>query len=289
MKRTEPNNDEDPQGAVGRLFRKKDHSTSQSQQPRWAPQSSFRKSERINAQDTPAENQPRIIPTLQPEPAPPVREAPAPIQGNANVQSGKASRSDQRNWLATFWTIASVLSLTINLILILALVLVGRELFTLKSMLGTNLLGGLYENFIFMDQSHIMTNISVADTIPINFKLPISQDTTVMLTEDTRINGAMVRLNSGGVSINSVANITLPAGTSLPIHLELTVPVNTTVPIRINVPVDIPLDKTDLHKPFIGLQQVISPFYTLMQPQIKRPEDLPLCQSFSILCAAYFK
>jgi hypothetical protein len=98
-----------------------------------------------------------------------------------------------------------------------------------------------------------------------------------------------VRLNSGGVSINSVANITLPAGTNLPVHLELTVPVNTTVPIRINVPVDIPLDKTDLHKPFIGLQQVISPFYTLMQPQIKRPEDVPLCQSLSILCAAYFK
>jgi hypothetical protein len=86
-----------------------------------------------------------------------------------------------------------------------------------------------------------------------------------------------------------VANIVLPAGTNLPVHLELNVPVNTTVPIKINVPVDIPLANTDLHKPFIGLQQVVSPFYNMLQPQIEQPSDVGLCQTFSILCSAYFR
>ena len=115
-----------------------------------------------------------------------------------------------------------------------------------------------------MDTAHIKTNITVTDNIPINFNLPISQDTVVTLTQNTTINGANVRINSGGLSINSAANIILPAGTNLPVHLELTVPVNTTVPIQLNVPIDIPLQNTELHKPFIGLQQVVSPFYWLL-------------------------
>ena len=191
--------------------------------------------------------------------------------------------------LPAFWTVASLLSFTINIILIVVLVLVGRELFALKAMVGNNLLGGLYENFIYMDQAHIRTNISVADNIPINFTLPISQDTVVVLTRNTAISGANVTINTGGISINSPANIILPAGTNLPVHLELQVPVTTTVPIKIDVPVDIPLQQTELHKPFIGLQQVVAPFYYLLQPQMKNPMDLPFCGLNSDFCSFYFK
>jgi len=209
-------------------------------------------------------------PQAEPEPAPAKTEKP------------------RRAFMPAFWTIASVISLSVNLILLIVLIFLGRELFVLKGVVGNNLLGGLYENFIFMDQAHIKTNITVADTIPISFELPISQDTVVVLTQDTRINGATVVLNTGGVSINSLANIVLPAGTNLPVHLQLNVPVNTNVPIKINVPVDIPLENTDLHKPFIGLQQVVAPFYQLLQPQIKTPQDLPFCQPFSAFCSFYF-
>lgn len=227
---------------------------------------------------------------MQPEqsnPEPPLEEPQAePV--TEPVAEPAQTEKPRRAFLPAFWTVASVLSLAVNLILLLALILVGRELFVLKGIVGGQLLGGLYENFIYMDQAHIKTNITVADTIPINFNLPISQDTIVVLTEDTRINGATVVLNTGGVSINSLANIILPSGTKLPVHLQLEVPVSTNVPVKLNVPVDIALENTDLHKPFIGLQQVVAPFYQLLQPQLKTPEDLPLCQPLSLFCNFYF-
>jgi hypothetical protein len=167
-------------------------------------------------------------------------------------------------------------------------VVLARQLFTLKAMVGEKLLGGLYENFIYMDQAHIQTQITVEDTIPINFTLPISQDTIVVLTENTPINGANVRITSGGLTINSPANIVLPAGTNLPVHLELNVPVTTTVPIKINVPVDIPLEQTELHKPFIGLQQVVAPFYNLLQPQVETADDVEACKSLGWFCNWFF-
>ncbi len=192
--------------------------------------------------------------------------------------------------LPAFWTVASVLSFIVNLILIVVLVGLGQELFALKRLVGKDIVGGLYENFILMDQAHIKTNIPVADDVPVNFSLTISQDTIVTLTQPTRINGAQVSLTSGGVAINSPANITLPAGTTLPVHLELTVPVNTTIPITINVPVDIPLEQTDLHRPFIGLQQVVSPYYWLLQPQINSAADLDACQgAWGWLCGLVFR
>jgi hypothetical protein len=187
-----------------------------------------------------------------------------------------------------FWTVASVFSLIVNLILIVVLVIVARQLFALKAIVGDKLLGGLYENFIYMDQAHIQTNITVEDSIPINFTLPISTDTVVVLNQNTPINGANVRITSGGLTINSPANIVLPAGTSLPVHLQLEVPVSVEVPIKLNVPVDIPLENTELHKPFIGLQQVVAPFYQMLGPNIEKPTDLESCKSIGWLCNWFF-
>jgi hypothetical protein len=174
------------------------------------------------------------------------------------------------------------------------LVILARELFVLKSMVGDYLLGGLYANFIYMDKAHIKTDIIVSDKIPINFTLPISQDTVVTLTENTPINGANVKINSGGLTINSAANIVLPRGTNLPVHLELNVPVTTTVPITIKVPVDIPLEQTELHQPFVGLQQVVSPFYWMLRPNnsqgkpIWAATDVDTCKSLNWFCDWFF-
>jgi hypothetical protein len=190
--------------------------------------------------------------------------------------------------LPTFWTVASILSLIVNVILIIVLLVLARQLFVLKALVGDQLLGGLYQNFIYMDLAHIKTEIIVKDNIPINFTLPISQDTVVVLTENTPINGANVKITSGGLTINSAANIVLPRGTSLPVHLQLDVPVNTTVPITIKVPVDIPLQETELHKPFIGLQQVVDPFYKMLLPDYKKATDVPICEPLSFLCNLLF-
>jgi hypothetical protein len=234
-------------------------------------------------------------PPLQPAP---IKPAAAPSSGQSQLTrlSPKPARKplfkfEAGKTLPAFWTVASVLSFVVNVILIVVLVILARELFVLKSMVGDYLLGGLYANFIYMDKAHIKTNITVSDNIPINFTLPISQDTVVTLTQNTPINGANVRINSGGLTINSAANIVLPAGTNLPVHLELNVPVTTSVPIKINVPVDIPLEQTELHQPFVGLQQVVSPFYWMLKPKdkpIRTAANVEACKSFDWFCNWFF-
>jgi hypothetical protein len=193
--------------------------------------------------------------------------------------------------LPAFWTVTTVLSLIVNIILIVVLVIVGQQLFAIKQLVNGHLLGGLYENFILMDQAHIKTDITVKDTIPIKFDLPISKDTVVVLNQDTAIDHVLVQINTGALSINSYARIVLPAQTNLPIHLDLLVPVEAQIPVTLNVPVDIPLAKTELHKPFVGLQDVVSPLYWLLQPQIKNANNIPACQNGlgSWFCQKFFK
>jgi len=228
------------------------------------------------------------MPVVEPlEPAPLAQEVqPEPAAPEAST---KAARESKQAILPAFWTIASVLSMIVNVILVIVLLVLARELFTLKAMVGDGLLGGLYENFILMDQAHIRTTIEVQTEVPVQFTLPVQTNTSVQLTEDTRIDGARVTLNTGGLNIISApTNIILPAGTNLPIALDITVPVNTTIPITLQVPVDIPLAETELHQPFVGLQQVVAPYYWMLFPDIKGPEDVPLCRPFLWLCDAFF-
>ncbi|HVN54045.1 MAG TPA: hypothetical protein VMT46_06915 [Anaerolineaceae bacterium] len=188
-----------------------------------------------------------------------------------------------------FWTVASAISLLVNIILIVVLMIMGRQLFQIKQVLSNQLVGGLYTNFIKMDEARIQTNIKVNSTIPVDFDLPVNftlpvqfdlpvkTNTTVTLTKNTPINNARVSLFGGVLTIdNAPTDIVLPAGTRLPIALDIVVPVNTTVPVntvvpvhttvpvQLNVPVDIPLKETELHEPFVGLQQVVSPYNTLL-------------------------
>ncbi|MEJ2759558.1 MAG: hypothetical protein P8046_13840, partial [Anaerolineales bacterium] len=80
-------------------------------------------------------------------------------------------------------------------------------------------------------------------------------------------------LNTGGLNIvQAPTDIILPKGTALPIKLNLTVPVDTEIPISISVPVEIPLNETELHEPFVGLQEVISPYYWML---IDQPNSWP--------------
>lgn len=164
-----------------------------------------------------------------------------------------------------FWTFASILSLIVNVILIAVLIVLGSQVFSLKRMLSDQLIGGLYQNFQLMDEARITASIPVDASVPAKFKLPLDTETTVVLSQDTRIDGARVSLVTGGLSINNApADIVLPAGTRLPIFLKLSVPVNQKIPVKLNVDVDIPLNQTDLHEPFVGLQGVVQPYYQLL-------------------------
>lgn len=184
-----------------------------------------------------------------------------------------------------FWTIASAISLTINVILLIILlsVLSGLNKSGLKvsSMLnlGSSFLGGLYTNFEKMDRASIATDVGVQTTIPVKFDLLLNQQTSVVLSQDVTINNALVTVNTGGLNITRAnTTIVLPQGTTLPIVLNLTVPVDTTVPVTLNVPVNIPLSQTQLHEPFTGLQDVVRPFYCMLAPSAVNLDNQPICQ-----------
>jgi hypothetical protein len=181
------------------------------------------------------------------------------------------SRKQRFHFLPAFWTIASVISLTVNVVLIIILLILFQMLgaiqFTADDQIS-GLLGGLYTNFVKMDQANIRTNIHVEKEIPVQFSLNVSGPTNVTLSQDVTINGALVTVGTGGLNIvNARATIVLPQGTLLPINIEnLVVPVDQKVLAVLDVPVDIPLDQTELHEPFVGLQQVVEPWYCLVEP-----------------------
>lgn len=195
--------------------------------------------------------------------------------GSPQKQQAKARRDRKfripfrRDKVApAFWTVASIVSLSVNLVMLIALFFLSRELVMIKGLV-TDLLGGLHSSFVLMDKASIETSVEVETEIPINFSLPVNAVTQVQLTEDVTITGAHVVIDTLLLDINAPARVTLPAGTYLPISLNISVPVETSVPVKLNVPVDIALVDTDLHTPFVGLKDVIQPYHCLLEPDAK--------------------
>ncbi len=189
-------------------------------------------------------------------------------------------------WRSAVRRLAIIIPLTINLILIILLGVLAQQIFTIKNFVNQDLIGGLYYNFVLMDRAHITTTvqvsetIKVADTIPVVFDLLLAQDTVVVLTRDTPIENATIILNNQPVPLD----LTLPAGTPLNINLDIIVPVSQTVPvildvpILLNVPVDIALADTELHEPFVGLQEVVAPYYWKLYESNDSWADFSFCQ-----------
>jgi hypothetical protein len=177
------------------------------------------------------------------------------------------SRSENNRFLPIFWTVASIVSLTINAILVIFLVIVLQGLGSLNTAnLGSGLLSGLYTNFERMDQAHIKTTIPVQTSIPLNMSIPVQTTTGITLAKDVSIQGAHVKINTALFNIDAPASVTLPAGTALDVTMNFNVPVQTDVPVTLNVPVDIALKDTDLHPAIIGLQDTLKPLYCMISP-----------------------
>ena len=192
-----------------------------------------------------------------------------------NNASQKEERTPRENFLRALWTMASAISMLVNIVVVAVLIGLYQNYTILKipEAIGVDtpkdLLQGLYDNFQLMDTGHITTNIPVVDTIPVQFDLDLKQQTNVVLSDDVTINGAYVTIDTALFDINAPATVVLPSGVVLPIVLDLVVPVNTEIPIELNVPVDIALEDTDLHLPFVGLQDVVQPLYCLVSPEAK--------------------
>jgi hypothetical protein len=206
-------------------------------------------------------------------------------QDTSGNESPKPTRSMHYRFGPPFWTIASILSLTVNLILIIILLVVWVNLQTLSNNVGSAmnmgnyLLGGLFTNFEKMDRAHITTTIPVKTEIPVKFDLQLNQQTNVVLSQDVTINNALVTVKTGGMNItNALTTIVLPQGSTLPVFLNLTVPVDKMVPVVLTVDVDIPLEQTQLHEPFVGLQEVVKPFYCMINPVARNLSDQSVCK-----------
>jgi hypothetical protein len=208
---------------------------------------------------------------------PPSDEQVAPAASPLESQKPESTTAWRFLWQGkptpAFWTIASIISLTINIILFVALIILGTQIFNLKAVIEDQLIGGLYDSFVQMDEADIITTIYVSDTIqvkdslPVVFNLPVKQETEVVLTRDAAIKKATVFLNGAPVP----TDIILKRGTRLSIYLDMNVPVDQVVPVELavpvhlTVPVHIPLNQTELHQPFVGLQEVVLPYKSLLE------------------------
>ena len=184
---------------------------------------------------------------------------------------GAVEPAPRRRWqfLPAFWTIASLMSITVNIILIVILLIVFQMLGVIQLTANdkiSGLLGGLYTNFVKMDQATITSTIPVDAAIPLNLTVPVQTTTQITLAQSATIPNAHVRINTGAVNIDADAVVTLPANTPLTVNLNFQLPVQSSVPVHLDVPVNIPLNQTQLHEPFVGLQKVVEPWYCLVEP-----------------------
>ncbi|PKO17818.1 MAG: hypothetical protein CVU39_04865 [Chloroflexi bacterium HGW-Chloroflexi-10] len=193
---------------------------------------------------------------------------PSLLQTNTRKQNSKRFGVQWKKLGPPFWTIISLISLMINAILIVVLLSLGSQIFKIKSLVNDQLLTGLSENFAAMDEAHITTTIPIRDqSVRANFTIHIEEQTNVVLSQDVYISNASIyNLDAGQLQISQAkTNILLPAGTELPINLKLDVPVDQQIPVNLDVPVDIPLNTSDLHQPFSGLQEVVNPYIDLLE------------------------
>lgn len=224
---------------------------------------------------TPKATPPPAATNKLPKSKPPAEKAVAPAT---------QEMSRREKLLRALWTITSVISMAVNVVVIIVLVVAFWAYRSIKlpdsidPTIANKLLGGLYSNFEKMDRATIRTVIPVDAQIPLDITVPVQTTTQITLADTVEIPNAQVVINTGGLNINSTARVTLPAGTPLNVNLNFDLPVQNTIPIHLDVPVNIPMSATELHEPFVGLQDVVRPLYCLVDPKATNLDAQLICQ-----------
>lgn len=196
----------------------------------------------------------------------------------------KQDVSRGERFLRALWTITSLISMAVNIVVIIVLVVAFWAYRDIKLPEGVDitmvnkLLSGLYTNFEKMDRATIETVIPVDAQIPLDITVPVQTTTQITLSETVNIPNAQVVINTGGLNINSTARVTLPAGTPLTVNLNFDLPVRDTIPVHLEVPVKIPMANTELHDPFVGLQDTVRPIYCLVDPKATDLDTQLICE-----------
>jgi hypothetical protein len=191
---------------------------------------------------------------------------PSPTQ----AQAEKPRKSYRRKFWGggKFWgaakTLTLITSMIINLILIVVIVVLINQVGAIKTTLSS-VLGQLDSAFEGLGQAVIRDTIKINQQVPVQFDLPLKQDTVVTTQAPVPINTqATFSLGQFG-SINGTVSLNLPPGTQLPVHLELTVPVSNSIPVVFDQPVAIPLAEKGLAPVVAKLRAALGPIIGIVQ------------------------
>ncbi|MBN1138569.1 MAG: hypothetical protein JXM73_18410 [Anaerolineae bacterium] len=185
-------------------------------------------------------------------------------------------------WRA-FEKFAILFSFAVTFVLVLVLLLLGIGLWQVAPSLpglrdGTlcPLLARVDSLVNDFDTAVINKTIYISQTIPVEFDLPLNQNTAVKLTQSVPLNrSATFVLPGGGGRINGTVSLALPDGMDLPVKLNLTVPVRQNLPISMEVPVSIPLKETDLGSVTGELKDILTPYTKLLSDLLHCPKPSP--------------
>lgn len=189
---------------------------------------------------------------------------------NTNTQT-KSRRV--RFWDA-FKNLALLFSFLVNLILVIVLLLMIQPLFMANTQIAQPLLGDLDAAFAALGKTNIVTTVSIDDSLPVVFNLPLQQNTNVVLTEAVPLSVPTTFSLGNQGTIYGWVSLSLPAGMVLPVALNLNVPVSTTVPVVMQVPVTIPLDEAGMGPAIIQLRGVFSPIQAALQQLPNSPQEI---------------
>jgi hypothetical protein len=158
-------------------------------------------------------------------------------------------------------------SMAINLILIVVVVILVNQVGAIKMTLAS-VLGQLDSAFEGLGAASIQDTIKINQQVPVQFDLPLNQNTTVTTLAPVPINTqANFSLGPFG-NINGVVSLQLPTGTQLPVHLELMVPISNSIPVVFDQAINIPLAER-------GLGPVVAKLRSALGPLIKLVGQLP--------------
>lgn len=153
-----------------------------------------------------------------------------------------------------------IFSFIVNLVLIVVVIGLVLLIFDIKNNVVTPLVTGLHSSFVGLDEATIDWTIPVRETIPVQFDLPLNQQTTVVLTDSVPLAvSATITLPGVGQLNNAQVFLSLPAGLELPVQLTMNVPVDQQLDVALDVRAVIPLSQTQLHDPVANLRLVFEP------------------------------
>jgi hypothetical protein len=170
-----------------------------------------------------------------------------------------------------FWdalkTISLLVSMGVNLILIIIVAILLNQIGAIKTTVAS-ILGQLDSAFLGLGQATIVDTIKIDQRVPVQFDLPLNQDTTVVTMAPVPIVAPTTFSLGPYGTINGTVSLALPAGTQLPVHLQMTVPVSNAIPVVFDQPVSIPLAQK-------GLGPVVAKLRSALGPLIQVVQQLP--------------